>query len=93
MKLRLKRVRETNEALASWNLNDISSGGWTLGSEYFGVTTHYKTTSDGLLTIRMESMAEDMPIFEQLAVINEVDFFKEWVREINIRKVYLGMIC
>ena len=43
------------------------------------MATHYKTSVDGHLTLRMQAAADDLPIFEQLAVIHEVDLFHEWV--------------
>ena len=45
---------------------------WTFGISLFGVTTHYKLSSDGLVLIRMEGHLRDLPLFEQLAVIHEV---------------------
>jgi len=74
----IKRSAEVEEALSAW---DVSAAGndWTLGSVSFGISTHYKTTADGLVTMRMESVDEVLPLFEQLAVIREVDLFHKWV--------------
>lgn len=76
----LTRSSEAEQTLHSWNLHDVShTSDWILGSEFYGVTTHYKVGEDGLLTVRMEALSDDLPIFEQLAVIHEVDLFRDWV--------------
>ena len=72
----LQREREARELLAASNVIDSS---WLLGSHLFGNTTHYKLQEDGSMTIRLEGEFDEMPLFEQLAVINEVGLFKEWM--------------
>jgi hypothetical protein len=52
--------------------------GWTLGSELFGISTYYRVEEDGLLSLRMEGVQE-IPIFEQLAVLYEVSLFNQWM--------------
>jgi hypothetical protein len=52
--------------------------GWTLGSELFGISTYYRVEEDGLLSMRMEGV-QDIPIFEQLAVLYEVSLFNQWM--------------
>lgn len=52
--------------------------GWTMGSEMFGITTYYRVEDDGLLSVRMEGVQE-IPIFEQLAVLYEVSLFNQWI--------------
>ena len=74
----LKRASEVDEALSAWDVNKPGSD-WTLGAVSFGISTHYKTTKDGLITMRMESVDEELPLFEQLAVIREVDLFHKWI--------------
>jgi len=54
-------------------------GDWIWGSSFFGVETHYKIAPEGDLTVRMEGLMEDLPLFEQCAVIHEVDLFKTWI--------------
>ncbi len=34
---------------------------------------------DGLLTLHVEGVVDNLPFFEQLAVLNEIDMFREWV--------------
>jgi hypothetical protein len=52
--------------------------GWTLGSELFGISTYYRVEEDGLLSLRMEGVQE-IPVFEQLAVLYEVSLFNHWI--------------
>ena len=52
---------------------------WVFGSRYLGVTTHYVVRPDGLLTLHVDGVVDNLPFFEQLCVINEIDLFKEWV--------------
>lgn len=52
---------------------------WQFGSRYLGVTTHFVVRPDGLLTVHVEGVVDNLPFFEQLAVINEIDLFSEWV--------------
>jgi len=47
--------------------------------QLFGVTTYYQLAEDGCITVRMEGGLDDLPFFEQAAVIHDVDNFKNWV--------------
>jgi hypothetical protein len=71
----LERVGEIDRAIEIGKIDDT----WTLGLTYFGITTHYRVESDGFLTLRLEGILEDMPIFEQAAVIHELGLFKNWM--------------
>ena len=51
---------------------------WKLGASYFGIETYFKI-DNGKITVRMEGGLTDLPLFEQCAVIHEVDLFREWV--------------
>ena len=76
----LQRAEEAENTISSWGMHDVGDDSeWILGSQLLGIQTHYKVGNDGLLTVRMESASENLPIFEQLAVIHEVDFFRDWV--------------
>jgi hypothetical protein len=53
---------------------------WIHVSELFGISTHYQADpSDGTLTIKMEGVLEDSPLFELCAVLYEVDLYKSWL--------------
>eukprot|EP01039_Chlorochromonas_danica_P001567 gene1567-1712_t len=53
---------------------------WIEGAHLFGVTTSYQyDTSDHSLIIKLEGVMEELPIFEQCAVIHEVDLFPTWL--------------
>lgn len=71
------KVKDVEVALHSCSMDQERE--WTFASDHFGVVTHYHKRSDGLLTVHLEGKVDDLPFFEQLAVINEVDLFKEWV--------------
>jgi hypothetical protein len=73
--LMIERSNNLTEALA---ITDVDSS-WTHGITYFGITTHYKLAADGTIKFRLEGVLENLPIFEQCAVIHEIDLFKEWI--------------
>eukprot|EP00607_Mallomonas_marina_P004429 CAMPEP_0182437448 /NCGR_PEP_ID=MMETSP1167-20130531/85057_1 /TAXON_ID=2988 /ORGANISM="Mallomonas Sp, Strain CCMP3275" /LENGTH=347 /DNA_ID=CAMNT_0024630377 /DNA_START=618 /DNA_END=1661 /DNA_ORIENTATION=- len=74
----LERVALAREALASSTDIDDDSD-WIYGVTLFGVTTHYKVQEDNSLLLRLQGSREDLPLFEQLAVVHEVDLYPTWV--------------
>lgn len=68
-----------------------SLDGWVLGSEMFGISTYYRIEDDGYLSLRMEGVQE-IPIFEQLAVLYEVALFNQWMPFCN-QSDLLKQIC
>lgn len=70
----LDRVDETLKLLQLSTVDDS----WTLGMNYLGITTHYKT-DEGCLNVRLEGNLDELPLFEQTAILHEVDLFTEWV--------------
>ena len=85
----IERVMEIKTTLESVNSNDIrevnpseKENPWILGANYFGISTYYKRSpieGDSSLIIKMEGTLENLPLFEQCAVIHEIDLFKEWI--------------
>lgn len=73
---RAYKIQSTIALEESMGRNDSE---WIYGTKYFGVTTYYKLTSDGCITVRMEGGLDDLPIFEQAAVIHDAENFKDWV--------------
>ena len=71
----LIREEETREVLATDSVDES----WILGSVMFGARTHYKLLEGGSLLIRLEGELDNLPMFEQLAIIHEVDLFHDWV--------------
>ena len=53
------------------------------GAVMFGTQTHYKLTDDGKIIFRVEGEHDNLPIFEQLAVIHEVGLMKDWFPHCN----------
>jgi hypothetical protein len=51
---------------------------WTLAQTMFGVTTYYRREDDGSLSIKMEGRLEGTPLFDQVAVLREVDLHYKW---------------
>jgi hypothetical protein len=51
---------------------------WTLAQTLFGVTTFYRREEDGSLSIKMEGRLEGVPLFDQVAVLREVDLHYRW---------------
>lgn len=70
------RYDDVSSALSA---TPLDGNEWILGSHYFGVTTHYKLESNGLISVRLEGEQENIPLFEVLSVIYEVELYKEWV--------------
>lgn len=53
---------------------------WIYGTQMFGIKTYYQIDkSDNSIIIKLEGVMEDLPLFEQCAVIYEIDLFKEWI--------------
>jgi hypothetical protein len=52
---------------------------WTLVQTLFGVTTFYRREADGSLSIKLEGSLEGVPLFDQVAVLREVDLHYKWV--------------
>jgi hypothetical protein len=56
------------------NVNDD----WTLAQTLFGVTTYYRREEDDSLSIKLEGRLEGVPLFEQVAILREVDLHYKW---------------
>lgn len=54
---------------------------WTLGANLFGITTHYRKSGDAddSIVLKMEGVMDNIPLFETLAVLHEIDLYKDWV--------------
>lgn len=63
-----KRARETLR----------ESDDWILSQNMFGVTTYYRHEADESLSIKMEGVLDNAPIFEQIAVLREIDLYQDW---------------
>ena len=72
-----ERVSLCNDALQL--TNETISDSWIYGVSLFGVTTHYQLCEDGSLLLRLEGSRNDLPLFEQLAVIHEIELFPTWL--------------
>lgn len=51
---------------------------WTKAQTLFGITTYYRREADKTLSIKMEGVLHGVPIFEQLAVLKEIDLYHTW---------------
>ncbi len=71
-------IERAKEIQATLNYEDTNAN-WILGANYFGVMTHYrKCAEDGSIVLKMEGVLDNLPLFEQCAVIHEIDLFKDW---------------
>ena len=52
---------------------------WLPGSTLFGVITKYKKLDNGLISVLIQGKQEDLPIFEQMTVLHEIDLYKEFI--------------
>lgn len=51
---------------------------WTKAQTLFGITTYYRREADKTLSVKMEGVLHGVPIFEQLAVLKEIDLYHTW---------------
>eukprot|EP00521_Asterionellopsis_glacialis_P009443 CAMPEP_0195287422 /NCGR_PEP_ID=MMETSP0707-20130614/4487_1 /TAXON_ID=33640 /ORGANISM="Asterionellopsis glacialis, Strain CCMP134" /LENGTH=1087 /DNA_ID=CAMNT_0040347175 /DNA_START=103 /DNA_END=3366 /DNA_ORIENTATION=- len=51
---------------------------WTYSQTLFGITTYYRHEPDNSLSIKLEGTMSHVPIFEQIAVLKEVDLYYKW---------------
>jgi hypothetical protein len=72
---RCRRIRDCIAESAS----TMDETKWTLGSQMFGVTTHYQVESDGNLLLRMEGVQDDLSFFDLVAVGFEMSLFSTWM--------------
>lgn len=71
-------IERSNEVEKTLLTADVDES-WTLGLTYLGITTHYKLNESRTnITVRMEGTLE-IPIFEQCAVVHELDLYPEWM--------------
>lgn len=70
------RYHEIQDALQE----DEDDSEWIFGLEMFGIRTYYQhDVKTNQIKIKLEGLMDDLPLFEQCAVIHEVDLFHEWV--------------
>lgn len=51
---------------------------WVFAQVAFGITTSYRREPNGTLSLKLEGELNDVPLFEQLAVLREIDFYSLW---------------
>lgn len=81
IKRALERAKECAEVLKDMTVESESgiNSNWIHATTHFGITCHYQLGDDGIVMVRMEGNMTDLPLFEQAAVIHEVEFFKTWI--------------
>ena len=75
----IEMLTRAEEVEITLDFKDTETG-WILGTNYYGITTHYmKSPEDPTqIVVKMEGVLDDLPLFEQLAVIHEIDLFQDW---------------
>lgn len=58
--------------------NLLDDNHWTFAQTMFGVTTYYRHEEDGSLSIKIEGRLEGVSLFDQVAVLREVDLHYKW---------------
>lgn len=58
--------------------NLIDTEDWTLAQTMFGITTYYRREADSSLSIKMEGKLDGVSLFDQVAVLREVDLHYTW---------------
>ena len=61
------------------NIEHSKETDWIHGMRYFGVTTYYQVDKQNRLHVKLEGVLDNVPLFNQAAVIYEVDLFKSWI--------------
>jgi hypothetical protein len=84
----LARAQEVEDTIA----RKENQTEWIFALQMFGISTYYQLdTKSNEIKIKLEGEMEDLPLFEQCAVIHEVDLFKEWIpfcrESINVAKL------
>ncbi|KAL3920873.1 MAG: hypothetical protein SGARI_006834, partial [Bacillariaceae sp.] len=51
---------------------------WTVAQTLFGITTFYRRETDGSLSIKLEGKISGVPLFDQVAVLREIDLHCKW---------------
>ena len=51
---------------------------WIHASTLFGIRTSYRRERDGSLSLKLEGDIQDLPLFEQVCVMKEVDLHYKW---------------
>lgn len=52
--------------------------GWIFSQTFFGISTFYRREDDGTLTMKLEGELNNVPLFEQLAILREIQLFRYW---------------
>jgi hypothetical protein len=56
----------------------VDNDNWTLAQTIFGITTYYRREDDGSLSVKIEGELKGIPLFEQVAVLREIDLHSSW---------------
>ncbi|KAL3912378.1 MAG: hypothetical protein SGILL_006908 [Bacillariaceae sp.] len=68
------RCRLFEKAKQNLNVDDD----WTVAQTLFGITTFYRREPDGSLSIKLEGKISGVPLFDQVAVLREIDLHYKW---------------
>jgi len=76
VQLMLNRVGDIQQSLS----NTHSTEDWILGLDMFGICTYYRKCEqdENTIIVKMEGVMDDLPVFEQMAVIHEIDLYHTW---------------
>jgi len=58
--------------------NSNSSRDWIRSLTCDDIISYYRREQDGTLSVKIEDKMSDAPLFEQIAVLKEVDLYHEW---------------
>jgi hypothetical protein len=56
----------------------VDDADWTVASKSGGITTSYRREEDSSFTVKIHGGMENIPIFEQICVLKEVDLYSTW---------------
>eukprot|EP00536_Pseudo-nitzschia_multiseries_P011828 jgi/Psemu1/289925/fgenesh1_pg.425_\ len=74
----IRKMEDRCRLFQKAKINLENDADWTLAQTLFGVTTFYRHESDGSMSVKLEGTVRDCPMFEQLAVLREVDLNYLW---------------
>ena len=77
IQLMLNRAKLSKDTIN--NIEHSKETDWIHGMRYFGITTYYQVDKQNRLHVKLEGVLDNVPLFNQAAVIYEVDLFKSWI--------------
>jgi hypothetical protein len=86
------KERSVTGIQALHDFDEDTDANWCFAQTYFGVSTHWKTGDNGTIWLKLDGILEKTNIFNALAVMKEIDLYKQWVPFCNVSTL-LSMVA